>query len=83
MASTPGTIARGHENATPRDYGMNGVAVLGILAMVRSMSTSWVTQQRTATERHSGGQWNSAAIPAEMRPASWWALLIGAPPTSS
>ncbi len=36
-----------------------------------------------ATDRRAGGQWNSSAVPAVLRPACWWALLIGAPPVTT
>jgi hypothetical protein len=36
-----------------------------------------------ADRRVVGGQWASDAVPAVQRPACWWALLVGAPPTSS
>jgi hypothetical protein len=51
--------------------------------MVPIMSTfARLTHRCAATARRSGGQWDSTAIPAVLRPACWWALLIGAPPAS-
>jgi hypothetical protein len=68
----------------PDNHRLNGVALSGFLAMVASMSIpARLTHRSAATDRRAGGQWISAAVPAVLRPACWWALLIGAPPRSS
>jgi hypothetical protein len=52
--------------------------------MVPGMTGRDRTRPRGATGgRTVGGQWPSTAVPALLRPACWWALLIGAPPAGS
>lgn len=46
-------------------------------------TTTRPTHRSAATDRQPGGQWSSSAVPAVLRPACWWALLVGAPPVSS
>jgi hypothetical protein len=48
--------------------------------MVRAMVLLRRPVGVAAGGRRGRGLWASDAVPAVLRPACWWALLIGAPP---